>query len=303
MVARGAKGERWWQTLRGIVDARVARLGFLVFGTSVPVRVNLIHILNHLLVRAAFLLAGGWYRAWPHRAEARRFHRDGFVAFSPALPRPWLEMFARRIDGLFAIPGNTFGTKGYDTTAGLIGRVSDFPELASLLTQEIIRTVEACFSSYFKTCSVNIYRIMPTPRPEDSSFLWHFDKSPRQMVKLMIYLDDSTGETGAFRLKPKPLSYKLKRAGFWDRWKAEPFREVLNEGASTRVFEGPMGTAVLFSAGECIHKATSPLHGHRDVVTFTLHPSLWPWRTHFAAISATKELSENYSSCARPFSD
>ena len=26
MVARGAKGERWWQTLRGIVDARVARL-------------------------------------------------------------------------------------------------------------------------------------------------------------------------------------------------------------------------------------------------------------------------------------
>jgi hypothetical protein len=67
------------------------------------------------------------------------------------------------------------------------------------------------------------------------------------------------------------------------------------------VFEGPVGTSILFQNRAVAHRATSPLRGHRDVVTFVITPSDIPWRAHFAR--NRHKLSTNTGICLNPFTD
>jgi hypothetical protein len=207
---------------------------------------------------------------------------------------------ARRTDELFERPELVVDHRDQ----GLIrlkGSLSVFPELEMFITDEIAGIVEAYFGSHFKIFGTDIYRTVPSKAQEENSFLWHFDNGPTKLIKLMIYLDPTTKDTGGFRLKPKPLSLQLKRQGFWDRKDADRFRAILEDESTTRLFEGPPGTAVLFHALYCIHKATFPKHGHRDVATFLLHPSTIPWKAHLALNRA--KMSRNFGYCINPFTD
>ena len=117
----------------------------------------------------------------------------------------------------------------------------------------------------------------------------------------MVYLDDVVAETGALSVKDKPFSTGLRKEGFFDRRRINQFVDRLDDLSTTRVLEGPTGTRLLFENGGCIHKATSPKFGHRDVVTFVLIPSDTPWRPHFAR--SRNLLSTNAGICVDPFKD
>ena len=183
----------------------------------------------------------------------------------------------------------------------LIDGLELIPEIIDFIDDDLEAIIENYYGSHFKIFAVSFYRTLPTPDKPDSSFLWHLDNCPKQEIKLMVYLDDVVADTGALSVKDKPFSAGLRKEGFFDRRLINQFVDRLADTSTTRVLEGPAGTRLLFENGGCIHKATSPKHGHRDVVTFVLIPSDIPWRPHFAR--SRNLLSTNAGICIDPFRD
>jgi hypothetical protein len=183
----------------------------------------------------------------------------------------------------------------------LIDGLELIPEIIDFIDDDMEAIIENYYGSHFKIFAVSFYRTLPTPDKPDSSFLWHLDNCPKQEIKLMVYLDDVVADTGALSVKDKPFSVGLRKEGFFDRRRINQFVDRLGDTSTTRVLEGPTGTRLLFENGGCIHKATSPKHGHRDVVTFVLIPSDIPWRPHFAR--SRNLLSTNAGICIDPFRD
>lgn len=269
-----------------------------MFGNVASMRTNVLSEAYYAVARRSYRRQGANGVGNEHRARAAEFEREGTLVFPPQLDRATLEHLRDRADALLTQPEQVVARK---ELVRLKGSLELFPELEAFITPDIEKTLEAYFQSHFKIYSTDIYRILPTDAKEDQSFLWHFDNGPTQLIKLMVYLDDVNAETGAFRVKPKPLSLQLKRRGFWDRKTVEPFRHVLEDQSTTKVFEAPLGTAILFHAMNCIHKATYPRTGHRDVATFLLHPSTEPWRSHLDR--NRDRLSSNFGYCVNPFTD
>ena len=183
----------------------------------------------------------------------------------------------------------------------LVDGIELIPDLVDFIDADMEAVIENYYGSHFKLFAVTCYRTMPTPDKPDSSFLWHLDNCPKQEIKLMVYLDDVVAETGALSVKDKPFSVGLRKEGFFDRRRINQFVGRLDDTASTRVLEGPTGTRLLFENSGCIHKATSPKTGHRDVVTFVIIPSDMPWRPHYAR--HRNLMSTNAGICVDPFSD
>ncbi len=185
-----------------------------------------------------------------------------------------------RVDAAFARPELTypFGTGGLR----LVDGYEQFPDVVDLLLGEWEQVLLAYYRSHFKLYAVTIYRIVPDESAPESSFLWHFDNAPEQQLKIMIYLDETAEETGAFRFKSRDDSDRAKALGFWHRDDYDLARPVFEESASTHVIEGGPGTGIVFQPGRVVHKATAPRREHRDVAVLVVHPSLIYWREHLA---------------------
>lgn len=270
-----------------------------VFGNNRPATVNLLYKAYQLKARRNWDLRD-YSDQEPYRSSADELARNGYLVFRPDENRALCARLARRAGTLLDTPGVTLR----DESQGII-RLKDslerLPELTELLTGPIEKVVEFYYRSYFKLYSTDVYRLIHCATAPEESFLWHCDNAPAEMIKLLVYLSDTTEETGAFRLKDKTVSSKLKRQGFWDRADTERFADRLEDAASTRVLGGPLGTGILFQHSACIHKATDPARGQRDVAAFLIIPSDVPWREHLARHS--NRLSRNYGICLNPFTD
>ena len=206
--------------------------------------------------------------------------RDGSLKLNSELTPGSSADLKASIDAAFAKQGDV-----YEVSPGLF-RLMDgdeyFRPIINIMSGRPASVIEAYFGSYFKIYSITIYRTVPDSSRPDSSFLWHFDNCPEQQLKAMIYLDDVTAETGAFRFKSKSISQSVRDMGFLHRDDYEVAREVFDREDTTTAVEGGTGTVTLFQPGRVAHKATAPKHGHRDVAVLVLNPSLQHWREHFA---------------------
>lgn len=274
------------------------RLRLFLFENNRELATNILYEAYHFKAKRFWKKAKGTHPA--HYAEkAEAFARDGYYVIPPVRDRVLLQALCKKVDSLFdrselclnLSPGLLRLKDGYEL----------LPEVESFLTAEIAAIIEHYFQSYFKIYSVNVYRIVPEVNEPKQSFLWHLDNCPRSVIKLMVYLDDTTEETGAFRLKPRALSEVLLRQGFWERARNDEFASTLEDHSSTRVIEGPVGTCILFQDGRCVHKATFPRGGHRDVVTFVMQPSDIPWQAHLGKNRHRMSLNEGF--CLNPFTD
>lgn len=248
-----------------------------LFGNNQSVAINLRNKLYLARARSAWRAP----QLLPGVAEAAAQLRDqGYVQFAPEPGQS--ELFRRlnsEAEAAFADPA--LCTTPIEGAVRLKDGIHTLPEVAVALTPDVVQTVESYFQSYFKAYWLQIYRTMPTARPPEASFLWHVDNCPQEVVKLMVYLTDTRDNTGAFRLKPRPLSRQLIERGFWDRARAQDFAGTLEDRATTTVFEGDKGTRILFLNWGCVHRAKHPEAAHRDVAVFNLLPSTVPWDTHF----------------------
>jgi hypothetical protein len=230
-------------------------------------------------------------------AAARQFEQNGHLVKAPS--PTFSDEIGAKVDTLFSDPANC-----YPLTVGmsrLIDGIEHVPEIMNAIDPEMERILESYYRSHFKIFGVYFYRTVPTPSKPQSSFLWHLDNCPDPEIKLMVYLDSVTSNTGALRLKNKSLSNGLRANGFRNRNNVDHLQSDLDADQTTELIEGPAGTRILFENGKVIHKATSPLSSHRDVATMVIIPSDIHWRVHFARNRHL--LSTNAGACTDPRRD
>src|SRR5262249_28205306 len=111
--------------------------------------------------------------------------------------------------------------------------VRAIPEILDCLVPPVTQTLERFYCSHFKIYFIDAHRLLPLERPPVSSWLWHSDNNPAPVLKVMVYLTDTTEATGAFRAMPWPVSRSILRKGFRDRSHIEPLAADLNNPANT----------------------------------------------------------------------
>jgi hypothetical protein len=228
-----------------------------------------------------------------------RFRDDGFAILPSALAPEAAAALRMKVDCLFESSSNVVPVgRGL---LRLVDGLERLPEVTDLIRGRVAGVIEGYFGSHFKIYNASFYRTIPDPTVPESSFLWHFDNSPDEEIKVMIYLDDVTEDTGAFRVKNLATSERARALGFWHRDDYARAKAMFDDESSTIVAEGAPGTCILFRQGRIAHKATAPRKSHRDAVTMVIIPSVIPWREHYARNRHL--LSTNAGLCKNPWTD
>jgi len=286
------------KTIRRKLARRAMRLRVSLWGNNHSGMLNLRYWLYHRKAQHAFHPPKESASA-EALAALDRFKRDGFVVLPTRLDTEAGQALKHKVDGLY-----DSGVDVFKVSSGLyrlIDGAERIPEIVNLLNGPISEVLERYYGSHYKLYNISFYRTIPDDSVPESSFLWHFDNSPDQEIKLMIYLDEVSDETGAFRFKNLATSEKARSLGFWHREDYSRTKDMFDDAGTTIVGEGAPGTAILFRQGRVAHKATAPRHSHRDVVTMMIIPSLIPWREHFARNKHL--LSTNAGLCKNPWTD
>ena len=145
---------------------------------------------------------------------------------------------------------------------------------------EVAPIIESYYQSYFQPYWISIQENFPGIVSADSSFGYHIDDNPRELMKIFIYFNDVTERNGAFRAFPRIHSKRILRKGFISyspetRLESQSLvNAYLKENPnSLAVMEGKAGTLVMFDNNLC-HKGTPPIEGYRQLAQIEIYPSL-----------------------------
>jgi len=164
-----------------------------------------------------------------------------------------------------------------------VNKWRDIPEifeLADLISPQIESKI---FHSKLKAEFVVPYRNKTTDIDLTASWLWHYDDCPREFLKLVIYLNDTTEESGCFQYISTAdniplISPSRKKPGPAGR-QFFPGSRVPKEfidkiGGKTTSLVGPQGTYAIFTPN-IIHRATVPkTDNNREALFFFLRPTI-----------------------------
>lgn len=132
----------------------------------------------------------------------------------------------------------------------------------------ILRTY---YGSHFFVRDLACYRTQAVPAVQ-GSYAWHRDNYPPGSLKVMVYLTDVlTPAHGPLTVAAGTQSGFVPQLGrVGDRYGTEAV-------AGRRLVDclGPKGTVIIFD-NNAIHRATDPVSGQRDVINFTVFPSIRP---------------------------
>lgn len=200
---------------------------------------------------------------------AAALNRSADCEFFPAVPGA--SPTDRTADVPAVVNGEVIAIKLKDPFA-----IEGLRELSDLILEQLERNV---YRSYLVVDRVYVYRSPVCRQHPAASWLWHFDNHPREMLKVMLYLTDVTGETA-------PFEYLRDRATGRPQWgsplaplhggsrvSAESIEQRLATGAERQAVTGPSGTVIVFD-DNIIHRGTLARGSHRDVVVFQIRPSL-----------------------------
>lgn len=150
------------------------------------------------------------------------------------------------------------------------------------------------YNSKVKVVDINAYKnCINTLKEGHSSWLWHFDNHPNEMIKLMIYLTDVDEESSPIEIildendNPiKLVSNRLFKKDFeketpqffnnqynGNRISDKDILELKKMGYTSKKIYGKKGTIILFSEN-IIHRATYPKTKERNVINTVLSPTL-----------------------------
>jgi Phytanoyl-CoA dioxygenase (PhyH) len=154
------------------------------------------------------------------------------------------------------------------------------PYLVRIL-HEHAAAIEACLGAHFRVNWFEVQKIAPGRQPAGSSFAYHSDDTPLPVLKLFVYLTDTTESNGAFRAFTYPHTDRLLRLGMLESVHPGQRRESAQALVPPEmeefltVVEGRKGTVFLFD-NNLIHKGTLPRQGIRLHVSMELMPSPRP---------------------------
>ena len=137
--------------------------------------------------------------------------------------------------------------------------------------------IYSIMGSDFQSFLIDVQKTIPSEEfDQDSSFAWHYDDEPSQMIKVFLYLTDTTKTNGAFRTFNRKISRNLFSNKFISNTRDDRIRSqnlVSNdiEKESTWI-ERKSGSLFCFD-NSLIHKATYPVQGERIIISIMLYPS------------------------------
>ncbi len=157
--------------------------------------------------------------------------------------------------------------------------------LPGIFSRGLGEALEVYFGAYFRIVSLSLARTVPIAANE-CSFMWHRDAEPAQQTHIMLYLTESTVQTGSTSFltfadtraaAQQGYSYPLpdQRVADLDDWQGiaeqsiTPVRPDVNAG-----------DALIFAASRVLHKGNAPIDGHRDAITMVVLPSPVPWQDY-----------------------
>ncbi len=120
----------------------------------------------------------------------------------------------------------------------------------------------------------------------ESSYLWHYDNNPNEIIKNLVYLDDVSVDNSPFQyLEDETGNGFLGECthlgpNHWmpppnrSRYKDEQIEnKVSNKGFVARKVLGSLGTTVSFN-NNVVHRANPVVAGKRDVINIRVKPTL-----------------------------
>lgn len=150
------------------------------------------------------------------------------------------------------------------------------------------------YNSNVKVVDINAYKnCINTLKKGHSSWLWHFDNHPDEMIKMMIYLTDVDEESSPLEIivdeNDNPIKLQSNRRIPEDfnsytpqyfthqyngnRMGEKDILELKEIGYKSKTIYGKKGTIILFSEN-IIHRATYPKTKERNVINTVLAPTL-----------------------------
>lgn len=188
-----------------------------------------------------------------------------------------------------------------------IFRFEEIEDIAQILIPQLEDTL---FGSYLHLMRVYLYRNKITNHPELSSWLWHWDNHPEEIIKIIIYLTDVAEENGAFeylRNKQTKVPMKMPTNRFGpNKWgnKNHPIymgcrisnsqiEEFKNNGYETVKVTGKKGTIIIFD-NNIVHKANRCQTAYRDILTLQVRP-----RMDKLSIYLSEEHTGSWDHCAQ----
>lgn len=206
---------------------------------------------------------------------AAAFERSANCHFFPGLPAGSIPERTKEVPAL--VNGDVITLQLLDPFV-----IDGLHELCEPLMQELERRL---YGSYTIVDKVYIYRNPVSHQAPRTSWKWHFDNHPREMLKVMVYLTDVAGDTAPFqylreRSSGAPLLGSPLTPLFGDsRVPPEDVQQHLAGGWMCHSVTGPRGTIVVFD-DNVVHRATLAKAAHRDVVVFQVRPALFRAAPH-----------------------
>ena len=272
-VAESPKKNSLIISAKSYLKILLARASLIAFANSLGIKINFIYWLHHFYCRITSRIVvcdEDWARE-----KANEITVNGYTKIDPIDCRE----LASRVSSFFS-------TIHIDSKAGEANLSEGQKEtLAPLVFAAVQGNVEKVLSAYYKSYTqpywINVMRYIPGYRSSNSSFGYHIDDNPKQLLKIFIYLNDTFKSNGAFRAFDYKNTRSFIRRGFISsseelRCKSQKYISTENEKSDLKILEGKAGTILIFD-NNLVHKGTLPESGYRDTVCIEIYPGNKPW--------------------------
>lgn len=166
--------------------------------------------------------------------------------------------------------------------------------------ESVSPVVEAFYGSYYQPYWISLQENYPGTAEAASSFGWHIDDNPRQLMKIFIYFNDVGESNGAFRAFTYPVSKALLEAGFksWTEKLRVENQKMINDyyaehPSDLKVLEGKAGTVLMFD-NNLVHKGTPPREGFRRLAQIEIYPSMTKLTEKQVELAMTNPMGHDY---------
>lgn len=171
-----------------------------------------------------------------------------------------------------------------EATRNLRNPLKTLPDLAKLVSPELISVLEAYYDSNPRIVALQVYRnshvdLNALKAKEIFSSRWHFDRQHSAYVQLMVlFTDDVTRQTGAYETHDILTSKQFVRSGYITRSRIYgKAARLIDDPKVIHYFEGGIGDAMLTNNTLCLHRAGIPKPGSvRDVMMIHFEPAERP---------------------------
>lgn len=209
--------------------------------------------------------------------------RDGFTPFQNSYDKELISKLQKKFNTLMEDDNYSYPYAGYDGKTykrEMIDPAKDFPELSSLITEDVIKVAEGyytngCFTIKHIGCGKNFF-VPEEIRKDHEMFsnFWHFDFNETSEMKYFVYMSDVTEEDGPFHVQTKSRTKELIDLGFDNRNNYNISPDVLEDSKHVYKMMGPAGTSFFGHPAVVLHRAGDPSKGHsRNMIQFQFTPA------------------------------